>query len=337
MKENIKHLFSRMKRRKANIHKPEKEKSGIRKDTSKRTAFAVWSLIGGLLFVSTLAVMLSVNTRSTFNDLRAAVNDDDDQQEEEGDMDIITADTFLRDFVDAYMNVSNDPDALEQRRQELDHYMASRETEEEWDIYDVEMEGERRLENADLFHVDETDGEAVFAYAVTYVNEREEEIEPEDDDDDPQIEVTNEEKTLLLNIPVVEQDGQYAVTREPYFTAVDDLAGSITVENEDRQMDAYVGDEQEAILAFVNEFFEEYASGEEDDLTYMMQDPESLDGTFNYEGTVNETIEQQEDEFLVNTEVQMTEDVTGLNYTFEVDLYIGESNGNYIVETMDYQ
>lgn len=338
MKASIKYLIARVKRRKENIHRPEKEKSGIRKDTSKRTAFFVWGLIGGLLFFSTLAVMLSINTRSTFNDLRAAVNDDDDEQEEENEWDIVSADYFLRDFVDAYMNVSDDPDAIEERRQELEHYMASLETEEDWDVFDVEMEGERRLEGVDLFNVEGKEQGALFEYEVTYVNERNEEVEADDDDDDEtEIETISEEKTLLLNVPVFEQEGQFAVTGEPYFTDVYDLNGAMTVEDEERHLESYVGEEQEAIISFVDEFLGEYASGEEDDLTYMMREPESLNGAFHYEGMGNETIEQRDDGFLVNTDVQMTEDVTGLNYTFEVDLHIGESNGNYIVKNMDYQ
>lgn len=337
MKASIKHVIARVKRRKENIHRPEKEKSGIRKDTSKRTAFFVWGLIGGLLFFSTLAVMLSIHTRSSFNDLRAAVTDVDDEQEEEKEVDIVSADYFLRDFVDAYMNVSDDADAIEERRQELEQYMASIETEEEWDIFDVEMEGERHLEDVQLFNVQDEEQGALFEYEVSYVNERDEEVEVDDDDDETEIETISEEKTLLLNVPVVEQEGQFAVTGEPYFTEVYDLNGAMTVEDEERHLESYVGEEQEAIISFVNEFLSEYASGEEDDLTYMMREPESLNGAFHYEGMGNETIEQQEDGFLVHTDVQMTEDVTGLNYTFEVDLHIGESNGNYIVENMDYQ
>ncbi|WP_160141818.1 conjugal transfer protein [Salicibibacter halophilus] len=312
-----------MKRRKANIHKPEKEKSGIRKDTSKRTAFAVWGLIGGLLFFSTLAVMLSINTRSTFNDLRVAVNDDDAEQEEESELDIVSADFFLRDFVDAYINVSDDPDALEERREALHEYMVSTDTEAEWQMVDVDMEGERRLEDVSLFHVDETDEGAVFEYEVTYISDSGE--------------GTTEEQTLLLHVPVMEQGGQYAVKREPYFTEVEDLSASIAVEEEERNVDEYVGEEQEAILSFLDEFFEEYATGEEDDLSYMMREPESLDGAFVYEGMVNESIEEQDEGFSVYTDVQMVDDVTGLDYEFEVAFYVEQMNENYIVEAMEIQ
>ncbi|QQK75396.1 conjugal transfer protein [Salicibibacter cibarius] len=323
MKASFKHVWERMKRRKANIHRPPKEKSSLKKDTSRRTAIAVWTLIGGLLFFSMLAVMLSMNTRSTFNDLRAAVVDDDHEQEEEdSDMDVVTADAFLSDFVEAYINVRDDSEALDERRGALEPFMASMEADDEWDMYDVDMDGERRLEHANLFHVDETDDGGVFQYEVTYINEYDDE---------------SEEKTLLLHVPLAETDGQYAVTGEPYFTQVYDLDASITLADEERNMDAYVGDEQGAILAFLDDFFEEYASGDEDDLNYMMSDPESLNGAFVYEGMANETLEQQEDGFLVHTEVQMVEEVTGLAYAFDVALYLEEMNGNYMVTQMDYE
>ncbi|QQK79512.1 conjugal transfer protein [Salicibibacter cibi] len=312
-----------MKQRKANIHKPEKEKAGIRKDTSKRTAFAVWGLIGGLLFFSILAAMLSINTRSTFNDLRAAVDDEEEGEEEEADLDVVSADYFLRDFVDAYINVSDDPDELEERRGELENFMVSMDTESEWNMVDVEMEGERRLDNVELFHIDETEEGAVFEYEVTYIS----------DNGDG----TTEEQILLLNVPIIEDDGQYAVSGEPYFTDIDDLSASVTVEEEERNVDEYVGDEQEEILAFLDEFFEQYATGDEDDLSYMMQDPESLNGAFAYEGMVDESIEEQEEGFSVYTDVHMVDDVTGMNYEFEVTLYLERMNENYIVENIEIQ
>ncbi|WP_373895176.1 conjugal transfer protein [Virgibacillus sp. CBA3643] len=314
-----------MKRRKSQIKRPEKQKSTIKKDTSKRTAFFVWFMITGLVFLSFLGVMLSLYTQSAMNDWDEQFEANATEAEAE-EMNIIRADRYLRDFVREYINVENDPKSLEQRKAALQNYMVINKNAGEQETYDEtgngNMEGTRELKNQQLFHVEEKENETIFQYEVTYSS------------------VTNnnsERQTLLLNVPVVSENDRFSVAGEPYFKQVDNLQGSIEVEEEPESLNVYTGAEQEAIQDFLSDFFTEYASGNTDDLAYMMEEPETLEGAFTFEQITDVQMEQAEEGFIVHTQVRMLDEVTQLPYEIDVEMLITRQQNHYYVEDLTYQ
>ncbi|UJL47090.1 conjugal transfer protein [Virgibacillus sp. NKC19-16] len=323
MKSSIKDVFRRMKRRKSQIKRPEKQKSTIKKDTSKRTAFLVWFMITGLVFLSFLGVMLSLYTQSSMNDWdeQFEANASEDEAEE---MNVVRADRYLRDFVRKYMNVDSDPEAVEQRKAALQDYMVIRTGGNEPEFFDEtgDMQGSREIKNQQLFHVEEKENEVIFQYEVTYSS------------------VTNnnsERQTLLLNVPVVSENDRFSVAREPYFTQVDNLQGNIEVEEEAESLNAYTGAEQEVIQDFLSDFFTEYASGNTDDLAYMMEEPGTLEGAFTFEEITDVQMEQTEEGFIVHAQVRMLDVVTQLAYEIDVEMLITRQQNHYYVEQLDYQ
>ncbi|UJL46822.1 conjugal transfer protein [Virgibacillus sp. NKC19-16] len=325
MKAFFKDVFGRMKKRKSQIKKPEKQKSIVKKDTSRRTAFLVWFMITGLVFLSFLGVMLSLYTQSSMNDWNEhfEANASEDEAEE---MNIIRTDRYLRDFVREYINVENDPESLEQRKAALQNYMVINKNAGEQETYDEtgngNMEGTRELKNQQLFHVEEKENETIFQYEVTYSSVANN---------------NNERQTLLLNIPVVTENDRFAVAREPYFTQVDYLQGNIEVEEEGENLNAYTGAKQEEIQVFLDDFFTEYASGNTDDLAYMMEEPETLQGAFTFEEIIDLQMEQREEGFIVHAQVRLLDDVTQLPYEIDVEMLITDQQNHYYVEQLDYQ
>lgn len=337
----------RLKGRMSRIQKPEKKKSPVRKDHSKGIAFLVWSILGTILFLSVLTILLSVNTRSELNDINAHLFSEEDNKED-SDFSIEGAKYFLSGFVNEYVNVNDTPERIEERKNNLKSYMVQSDLQEDsHPIYDMSgLSGERVLNESALFDVKEEETYTLFQYRVKMSNriEWEEEIEVENDDEDEddkktEIATKNDEKeqTLLLNIPVVSEDGAFAVAAAPYFSEVYSLKGEIEGANkENHSAEEYAGEELESLQAFLVDFFERYATETKEELSYMMAEPESLDGGFVLDELLDVKTYQTETGFKVNVEVRFREEMTKMPYLINTEMDIENREGNYYVKKLSF-
>lgn len=346
-------ILNRLKNRTKQIKVPQKRKSSIKKDRSKRTALAVWSMLGTIVVLSILTILLSVNTRSGLNTTNAILNQDDVEVEET--MSQPLAEQFLSAFIPTYINVTNTNEAIEERKQNLKEYMVhSKEFQDERNaFYQLsDIQGDRVLKSYSLFDVQEKEeNESLFQYRVTFTNriyhEKEVEIEQEDNDDDdedeekePETEIVTEteetDQTLLLNVPVQSQENTFAVSGVPYFTEVPTVKGVIEKEEEPKG-EAYTGEDTEAIQTFLNTFFTRYASEPKEELAYMMKEPTSLNGSFELDEIKDTHIVQQEEGYQVFVTVLFRGKGTHIPQVMNMELDIQRHEGNFFVETVQYQ
>ncbi|KQL56970.1 MULTISPECIES: conjugal transfer protein [Bacillaceae] len=338
--ERLKHRFKRIK-------KPAKQRSMIRKDHSKRTATAVWSLLGSIVVLSLLTILLSVNTRSALNETNAHLSSEANE-EESPSISLPAAEQYLSGFIDVFINVENTHETLEERKQTLKNYMAQSATlqDDKHPLYQLsDLQGNRILENHSLFNMREKEEETLFQYKVTFTNqvpkEKEVEIEPEDDDDEPDTEIVieNEEakQTLLLNIPVIAEESTFAIAGTPYFSEVYSLNGTIRIEEEKSHIDPYVGEEQSAVQEFLHSFFERYAAEPKEELAYMMKEPESLNGALSFEEIQDVKLIEVDNGFKAEVAVMFRGKGTNIPQPAFMELEINRHEGNYYIESMDYQ
>ncbi|MFB4260953.1 conjugal transfer protein [Shouchella clausii] len=347
MAEKEQSFKERLKGRMSRIQKPEKKKSPVRKDHSKGVAFLVWSMLGTIVFLSVLTILLSVNTRSALNDINAHLFSEEDTKQD-SDFSIEGAKYFLSGFVHEYVNVDDTPERIEERKNNLKSYMvqSSELQDDTHPFYDLSgLEGERILNESTLFDVKEEEAYKLFQYRVKMSNriEWEEEIEVENDDeeDDKKTEIVtkNDEKeqTLLLNIPVVSENGAFAVAAAPYFSEVYSLKGEITSENEESESaEEYAGEELESLQAFLVDFFERYASEPKEELSYMMAEPESLNGAFVLDELTSIKTYETKTGFLVNAEVKFFEEMTNMPYVVFAEMDIENREGVYYVKEINF-
>src|SRR5699024_11468207 len=236
----------------AQIRRPVKEKNPVRKDNTKKVAFLVWLLILGMFFIAFLSVYLSLNTRSALNDTDRTLSNLNKNQNKE-DIPINEADEFLSGFVSTYMNIKNNDEYLEERKEELQKYLVKNGTMDGdfSSIYDLgDIKGGRILKSYNLLSYDEKND--IFKYKVEYDSVYEEKKDEE-----------IESEVLVLNIPVVYESGKFNVSAVPYFERMPELTGSIEVESDDIDLDEYTGKERDKIEEFMNSFFEKYATESE--------------------------------------------------------------------------
>ncbi|WP_082111963.1 conjugal transfer protein [Shouchella clausii] len=349
MAEKEQSFKERLKGRMSRIQKPEKKRNPIKKDHSKGIAFLVWSMLGTIVFLSILTILLSVNTRSALNDINAHLVSDEETKED-SDFSVEGAKYFLAGFINEYVNVNSEPERIEERKNNLKSYMvqSSELQDDTHPLYDLSgLEGERILSESTLFDVKEEETYKLFQYRIKMTNrvEWEEEIEVENDDEDEDdkkteiVKKTDEkEQTLLLNIPVVSENGAFAVAAAPYFSEVYSLKGEITAENEESESaEEYAGEELESLQAFLVDFFERYASESKGELSYMMAEPESLNGAFVLDELLDARIFETKTGFVVNADVRFHEEMTKMPYVINTVMEIENREGNYYVKKMDFE
>ncbi|MGN7312667.1 conjugal transfer protein [Alkalicoccobacillus gibsonii] len=344
-------IFKRIKGRTQKIKIPQKRKSPMKKDHSKRTALGVWSLLGSIVVLSILTILLSVNTRSGLNITNAMLNEKETEVKET--MSQPLAEQFLSGFIPTYINVTNTNEAIEKRKQNLKEYMIYSEAfqNERNEFYQLsDIQGDRVLKSYSLFNVTKEDEEeALFEYKVTFMNrihhEKEVEIEQEENDDDdedkePETETVTEteetDQTLLLSIPVQSLGNQFAVSGVPYFSEVPTVKGVIEKEEEERA-EAYTGEEVEPINTFLNTFFTRYASEPKEELAYMMKEPTSLNGAFELDELTSTHIVEQEEGYQVFVTVLFRGVETNIPHVVNMELDLQRHEGNFFIETMQYQ
>ncbi|WYP27169.1 conjugal transfer protein [Alkalihalobacillus sp. FSL W8-0930] len=342
-------IFKRIKGRTQKIKIPQKRKSPMKKDHSKRTALAVWSLLGSIVVLSILTILLSVNTRSGLNITNAMLNEKETEVKET--MSQPLAEQFLSGFIPTYINVTNKNEAIEIRKQNLREYMIHSETflNERNEFYQLSgIQGDRVLKSYSLFDVqDEQENETLFQYKVTFTNrihhEKEVEVEQEENDDEdrePETEIVTEteetDQTLLLSIPVQSQENQFAVSGVPYFSEVPTVKGVIDQEEEERA-EAYTGEDTEPIHTFLNTFFTRYASEPKEELAYMMKEPTSLNGAFELDELTSTHIVEKEEGYQVFVTVLFRGVETNIPHVVNMELDLQRHEGNFFIETLEYQ
>lgn len=330
------------------IERPKKENSQVRKDTSRRTAFFIWSLILGLFFLAILSVLLSINTRSTLNETNrlAAANENDDVEEE---IPKELANEFLSNFVKEYINVSNESESLQERANNLKKYMVFNDqfNNEKNPMYDLEkVEGTRELESFNLFHIKNEGNRSLYQYKVTFKNELKTDVEREvtkgkgkkkKKEIEIETETEEESSTLLLNIPIVSENGLFSVIAVPYFSEIPSLAGNIEYEEETVELEEYNGNEKENIKEFLNTFFEKYATEPIDEMAYLMDDPQTLNGSFLFEEIRNLEIYVDGDHYKALMEVMFRDELTNIQQVNPVEITISKNGSNFYVEDFIYK
>nr|WP_144531475.1 conjugal transfer protein [Bacillus paralicheniformis] len=340
-------FFSSVIQKIKRVQRPEKATKKVPRDRSKMVAISVWSCLLVLLAFTLLSAFLSINTRSVVNDIRVDANKPSKQDKPE--VSVPAAENFLTGFINEYVNVKNDDESIEKRKENLEKYMVKQKESnyEESERFQLDgVKGDRVLNDYSLYNVKEGDKYSLFQYKVTYTNvfpvEKEVEKKVKDGKKEKKVKekVTENEKAekqLLLNIPVISNGDSFAVSAAPYFTQIYDLRGDITLENKNVMKDEYAGDKKEAIEKFLQTFFGKYASEKKEDMVYMMKEPEALGDTLEFGEIKNVKVFETKNGFEAFCVVQFKEKENEIPITENFSLSLTENSGQYYVEKLKHQ
>ena len=240
-------------------------------------------------------------------------------------------------FIDTYMVVPKDTKELSQRQSELAKYFPSdyKQPEEKTD------DTERKLNSKEFYNIKRVNGQTVIQYIVNYdvyVSEKKEVKEKKKGD--KKSKTKTEEKTrkvnqkLLINIPIKSENNRYVVVEYPYFTPIPDShldkekMVKDNMENEKRE-------DNPKVKSFIKEFFYKYTSSKSEDMAYLMDNPQGLEGT----REVSELREirlypKGDNHYIAKVEVLMKDKDASLENNEHYTLDITKKDGKYYVQKL---
>ena len=226
-------------------------------------------------------------------------------------------DSFLSEFITQYMYLSADSEEMNSRKETLSKFFSSNVSSESEDA-----STSRKLVSSQLNGIVDHENYLTASYRVVYtVDIPFEEIKKEKNgdtfEDVSYIEYETREKTVLMNIDYIEQDGQYSIISLPSFSAFEDRTMDYEGIPKNEESNTTVSaDELKEVQTFLNIFFEKYANGTNEEITYLMKDlaVESLGGGYEVEEVSSVEAYTHEGFITVYAKVTFVESDSGLKH-----------------------
>ncbi|NPC90949.1 hypothetical protein HOO54_01340 [Bacillus sp. WMMC1349] len=198
-----------------------------------------------------------------------------------------------------------------------------------------------------LYDVHFDNDKAVLQYRVDYDNvaiqQKEREVEKKKGKKKKKVKEKYEEKkqtsrTMLLNVPIRASKNGYAVVSNLYFTPVPDVKtkGIQSETNPLTEQSEAPMEQKQEIENWLKDFFKKYADGTIDDLNYMMEKPQALNGQRSFVGLENTKVYPSgKNEFVIKTNVKFQEKDISIENTESFTIYLEKRDGKYFVKKME--
>ncbi|GAB5763356.1 hypothetical protein JMUB7508_10650 [Staphylococcus aureus] len=239
------------------------------------------------------------------------------------------------------MNISKDSKELESREKELLKYFPSDYKKPEEKTSDTE----RKLNSKEFYNIKRKDKQTIIQYIVNYdvnITEKKEvkvKKKKKNDKDKDEYETKTEEKqrkvnqNILINIPIKSENNKYVVVEYPYFTPIPDSQLNKAKMVEDNLKDNKREDNPKA-KAFIEDFFNKYSSSKSDDMAYLMDNPEGLEGTREVSQIREIRLYPKGDDYVAKVEILMKDKDSPLENLEHYTLDITKKDGKYYVKNM---
>jgi transcriptional regulator with XRE-family HTH domain len=299
-----------------------------KKTISKVYRWAVWvgifilsgSGIGAFLVSSNAALSVS-SLKSGVDAIADTVNKPVEEQKDESGK----IQTYFSQFLPVYMNITTDNEEINKRDETLTQYFATK-----LDTTDGTIT--RQLTDYRYFDLIEKDGFNVISYVVTYTIEEQSNVQETEKNTEEKL----NEFTQLINIPFAEVEGRYGIIDYPYFSIAPDLNIPLEMKTSDSQKKELTTDETVEATKFVEQFYKNYADNSVEDMKYMMNNPESLNGDYEYVSAENKFYSAKVEGIEVESTVEFKLTGTNLSHKENIKLKLIKKDGKYFVENLNH-
>ncbi|MBP1046332.1 conjugal transfer protein [Enterococcus sp. BWM-S5] len=235
---------------------------------------------------------------------------------------------YMQSFIDIYIPLSNDVSAMDERIAGLNGYFSE----------GVSLEREvstvkRVLISSEIADVAYGETVSTVCYKVAYSLEVPVERTIEATGEaaaETYLEYQVKEQTVFLAIDFVQNDGRFSIISYPYFS---ERQTNQLVANSVRKAEVFdqtvESEKLESIQQFLMIFFEKYADGTKEELSYLMLDVESMGG--NYQLKEIESVEAYayEDFIVVYTKVKFSDTASGITHKEAFSIKLVEENNQF--------
>lgn len=328
--------------------KKEKRTLPAAKANAKGARFIVWGVIVCICLTGSLGFLRAQNALNKSKQAQAAVSEL--KKNPNQDQSIYNSPKLAKfgdQVVKAYVPISANTDDRTKQLAELEKMYAK-------DVPVPELgdfTGHRDLRAFELFNVVHEAEKAVLQYKVSYTNvatgeqpKPDEQKDDENKEDEKKPEAAPETKTdkeALLNVPVKAVKNGFIVIENPYFSHVPNLVGKKVeaVSNpysNDKMIDVNKSDQIQKWLA--ENFFPKYASEDETEMMYMMEEPQSLHGVQDFLeiDSIKVYPAKKKNEYVVKTVATFKEKELDIQQAEAFTIILRDSDNKFFVEKLSH-
>lgn len=249
---------------------------------------------------------------------------------------------YAKKFISTYINIPIEDDSRKERVKNLSKFLA--EGMRASDLEDLStFKGKRVLTGAVLYRVqDVKDAAASYVYRVQFKTTVSEEVP-----------VTSNKKTAIkktktkmvvkdqqdsLIVVRLGTDGQnFNVIQQPYFLTLPVDARLAPVQDQ-TDPSLVAADAKDEVRQFLGQFFTSYSQSSLKDMSYLMDDPESLGGLYYFKGLDNYQLYRtaQPNTYTVKTLATFTAKGTGVYMKQPFTLVVEKQNDKYYVKSLKH-
>ncbi|PEH49603.1 conjugal transfer protein [Enterococcus faecium] len=323
--------------------KPKSEVLKEKKEISPKTARITFLTVLVCLVISAPFAFVmgrSANVKASSNKAELTKLESKIKGKNKAGLNTFLAESFMEDFIKAYMNKSDNEEEFNKRKEKLDQYMVDKLPAEEFEnvkqelieekLYDFEQKGSSYI------------AQYYVRYKVEYPVEKERTVKKKVDKKEVEVKEKYDAKELkemsvLLNIPFIQEDGKFKVIALPYYSKIEALTLDRSKEfsRDTSHLTKASDSESQSVINFIKEFYEVYTSGDLKQATYMMDSPETLNGEFEISDSSPEVYQDGKD-YLVFDTIKLKETGSENDHKEQVVIKITKKDGNFYVKKFSH-
>jgi len=282
----------------------------------------VWFALIILISSGVLAFIRSGNALSLSREVDDKVQEEDTQQlENQEAYDSPTFKVYASHFVNDYINIPQDEEERDEYKDKLTEYFVSEDF-----LPDIEFDGNRELIDKTLYGTEQAQDHIIAKYKVNY------KVHFKDKDKD------SKTKEAMLNIPIKYKDNGFGVVESVHFTDVPVLENNqqkaISSDYEEDSEEELSMNEKEEIEAWTKDFFHDYAEKTKEDMAYMMDEPQALNGLQEFTDFEDFKVYEKDNKYIAKVKAIFKDPDADIVHEEPYTLNIKQENNKYYVEDM---
>lgn len=260
--------------------------------------------------------------------------------------------TYATRFIATYINVPNDEKERGERAKALQSFLG-----EGLKVGELEnlsdFKGKRVLKSASLYDVKNVSEDAAsYEYRIKYelfnVTQKKEQVEVKKQNADGNENVVKEEKVTdqeqslgvkeqMIVIRLGTDGNSFNVIEQPYYQALPSETRIAAVQDQTDSSKKNVKVEDE-LKQFATQFFTSYTTNSTQEMSYLMENPESLKGEYEYKGLENFVVYdgKKEGQYMVKALVLLQEGNTELQTKHPFTLVVSKQNNKFYVKELKH-
>jgi Conjugative transposon protein TcpC len=332
------------------VLKDERRLKSSRFNARMAFSFVFWMVLVGVIFISFQSWARTGFLNEKVNGYQDKSTEQIASLNEVGFANSPAGETYASEFIDTYINVSNDEKEREEREKTLQGFLA-----EGLQVGGLEnlteFQGKRVLKSASLYDVKDVGEDAAsYVYKIKYelfkTLEKKEQVDVKKNDEGKE-EVVKEEvnaqeesvgtKEQMIVVRLGTDGNSFNVIEQPYYQALPSETRMTAVQDQTDTSKKNVKVEDE-IKQFATQFFTSYTTNSTQEMSYLMENPESIKDLYQYKGVEDFVVYdgEKEGQYIVKTLVLLQEGDTGLQTKHPFTLVVSKENNKFYVRALKH-